>query len=320
MSACSWLVLFATAAFASPSGAIRDVRVPPALLAKTSPPELSGIAWCAPLARYLVVSDDTGKRESGSWHVPWLFAMSQDGGLDSEPVPVGGIEKLNDAEAICPGPDGTFFVCTSHSESKKGKSGAARRMLLHVLLDGRRLRVQEKCNLTDATIVSDAGEMQADRLDPEHGLDIEGIAYRDASLFIGLKSPLAGGVAATLYEFHDPLPRMARGLSILKRYAELHLTVRGPSGEVPQGISDIAFLPDGSLIACANAPKGAASDGGGAVWRLRAGPQGFARPELLKRFPGLKPEGVAPSPDGRSLVVVFDRGNKTPQWTSIPLP
>ena len=63
------------------------VTVPEALLARTSMPEPSGIVWSPTLSRYLIISDDTGSKESGTNHAPWLFAMNREGVFDPAPMP-----------------------------------------------------------------------------------------------------------------------------------------------------------------------------------------------------------------------------------------
>ena len=91
------------------------IAVPPALRAMHESIEPSGVVWAAPIDRYLVVSDDTGPEEGR--HAPWLLTMDRQGRFDAEPVRIHGIDELNDAESICAGPRGTFFVTTSHSPS-----------------------------------------------------------------------------------------------------------------------------------------------------------------------------------------------------------
>jgi hypothetical protein len=88
---------------------------------------------------------------------------------------------------------------------------------------------------------------------------------------------------------------------------------------VPQGIADLAFGPDGALYLCANAPKGGSADGGGALWRIAQPRGGRMTAALLRRFPDLKPEGVAVGPAGDTLGVVFDRDGGEPVWTTWPL-
>ena len=85
---------------------------------------------------------------------------------------------------------------------------------------------------------------------------------------------------------------------------------------VCEGVADLAFLGDGSLLVAGNSPKGMPSDGGGSLWKL-AGPA--SSPVLLKRFDGLKPEGIALAPDHSSAIVVFDTDGRQPLWTRWPL-
>lgn len=300
----------------------REVAVPPALLEVTSPPELSGIAWSAALDRYLVVSDDTGVRGRGGRHAPMVLALDASGrGLDPAPIPIAGIDALKDAEAICAGPDGTFFLLTSHSPSNEGKTGRARRQLLHLALRGRGLAALGALDLTApggaSALLAVAG------LDPGGQLDLEAVAYHAGALYVGLKSPLAADGRAVILRLADPMGAARAGRvppGALTRFAAVPLCVEQAGRRVCEGFSDLLFLQDGSLVAAANAPKGGPSDGGGAVWWLPAPPAG-ASPRVLARFPGLKPEGIALAPDGRRLAVVFDRGaEQPPLFTELELP
>jgi hypothetical protein len=102
----------------------------------------------------------------------------------------------------------------------------------------------------------------------------------------------------------------------VQRFAVVPLQVAGPTGPVIEGISDMHFLGDGSLVLLANSPKGMPSDGGGALWWLKPG----AMPELLRRFPGYKPEGITTTAEGTALLIVFDRDRQQPAWLLQPLP
>src|SRR4051812_17161616 len=127
----AFLAWFFAAAAPAPSTPTVIV-VPPALAKGNATIEPSGIVWAPALSRYLVVSDDTGQREDR--HAPFVLALSTDGRFDEEPVPLVGVDELNDAEAICAGPAGTFFLTTSHSPNHRGRTRPARRMLLHLAL------------------------------------------------------------------------------------------------------------------------------------------------------------------------------------------
>jgi hypothetical protein len=165
--------------------------------------------------------------------------------------------------------------------------------------------------------------LQIARLSPDGILDIEAIAYRDGALFIGLKSPLTAEGRAVVMRLADPVKATRDGRveeKALSTWAELPLCLRVKGKRVCQGLSDMLFLDDGSLVVSANAPKGGKKDHGGAIW-LAPPPIGKAPPRLLRTFPGLKPEGVAFSPQRHTLLVVFDRGQeKKPLWTEIPVP
>ena len=86
-----------------------------------------------------------------------------------------------------------------------------------------------------------------------------------------------------------------------------------------QGLTDLAFGPDGALYLCANAPKSGTADDGGTLWRIAQPRGGRMTATILRRFPGLKPEGVAVGPAGKTLGLVFDRDGGEPVWTTWPL-
>lgn len=296
------------------------IGVPDALAKKTSL-ELSGIAWSSALDRYLLVSDDTAGEDTPNKHAPWIFALRSDGVLDSDPVPIEGIDELDDPESICTGPDTpehgtTFFVTTSHSANKKGRTKASRRKLLWLSPRANRtFRVLGQVDLTTARDRDGRGLLALAGLLESGALDIEGIAWHEGLLYVGLKSPLSDDSNATILAMRDPVSVMKAGsippgAMVVWSRARLCL----PNG-VCQGVADMTFTSDGSLFLVANAPKGMPTDGGGALWKLGAS---GAPPELVRRFDGFKPEGITPSPDGRSLVIVFDTDRAEPRWLRMP--
>lgn len=310
-------------AAAAPEIAPSLVSVPEALLQRTSMPELSAIAWSGQLGRYLVVSDDTGDKRQGTAHAPWLFSLSREGALDSEPLVIADVAGLNDAEALCAGPGETFLLATSHSRTRKGKDKAERQRLLVLRVPGpgaRTLLVEASVDLT--ALLADA------QVAPDGQVDIEAMAYREDALYLGLKAPLTAAGAAQIVRvrpFAAALRRGAVAPAEIARVAALPLPVAAIAGgaKVAQGISDMSFLPDGSLALLANSPKHLPPDGGGALWWLGAEAlraPGAGSPRLLRRFPGLKPEGVTLSPEGDALIIVFDRDRQQPLWLRLPLP
>jgi len=284
----------------------------PRELSTSSGLELSGAAWSPALSRYLLVSDDVNG--DGAKHEPLLFALSDTGQLDASPIRIEGISELNDPESITAGPDGTFFVCTSHSLNKKGHLPESRRRLLQLAIGSdRKAKVLGQLDLSVAR--------GADGKPPwgAGSLDIEGIAFRDGGLFIGLKSPLGDDGSAAILSLKNVATVIQSGVlqdGALSVWSRAPLCVPHDGRSVCEGIADLAFLPDGSLLVAGNTPKGLPTDGGGSLWKLT---RPNTAPILLKRFEGKKPEGIALSPDGASAIVVFDADGRQPLWIRWPL-
>jgi hypothetical protein len=295
------------------------ITVPAALAQRSATIEPSGVVWVPALDRYLVVSDDTG--DSSNHHEPWLLAMTRAGAFDAAPVPIAGLEELNDGESLCAGPAGTIFLSTSHSPNKRGHADAARRMLLLLEVAGRGLRVAGRVDLTTARAADGKGSLLAIAGLPEDGrLDIEAITFRDGALLIGLKSPLTARDGAVILRLADPAAAVRAGKlapGAVTRLAEVSLHVEVKGRRIAQGLADMTSLPDGAMALVANAPKGREGDGGGALYRYEPGK---GEPRLVRRFEGLRPEGVTPSADGKELVIVFDQNKDPPLWTRWPLP
>jgi len=294
------------------------IKVPAVLMQQNASIEPSGVAWEATLKRYLIISDDTGTEVLK--HEPWVFAMNSQGALDDVSVPIRGVSEINDPESICNGPNGTLFICTSHSENKKGKTKPPRRQLLHLKLEGRALRVLGQVDLTTAEDGKGGGLLAIAGVDPGGKLDIEAITYRQGVLLVGLKAPLTAEGSAVILQLKNPVETLRAGCiapGALTRYRTLDLRVSRAAGMVSRGVADLTTLPDGSIVLCANSPKNMPSDGGGGIYWLKAGASSAV---LLHDFPGLKPEGVTLAENGKELVVVFDEGFDPPHWTRWPLP
>lgn len=306
--------------FVAAEPAVRPIVVPAELATVTSNPELSGIVWSPTRNHYLVVSDDSGLREEGTNHKPMLLSLGKDGTFAKTAVPIRGVKKLNDPESIAAGPSGTYFLVTSHSPNREGKTSSSRRQLLQLVEDDGALRAFARLDLTKVKGTTSLLELAG--LPSDGRLDIEAVTYHDGALFIGLKSPLTARGEAVVLRIAKPADALRKGelqAERVQRWLALPLCVTVAGNKVCQGISDMTFLPDGSLVLSANAPKGGPKDHGGALWHLAA-PVGKSAPVLLARFPELKPEGVTLSADGQALAVVFDCDDKTPRWTQLPLP
>ncbi len=298
-----------TASAASADGAPFAGAQRPREIVSRSELELSGIAWAPTLGKYLVVSDDV-VMPGADKHPPWIFALSPSGELDPSPIVIEGVPDLNDAESICAGPDGTFFLTTSHSRNLKGHLPPGRRRLLQIALAGKNSRVVGQVDLTEVR-GTDGGLLDGP-------LDLEAITWRADGLYLGFKAPLVDG-RATILRVADPAAQLAAGKikpETVSLWARPRLCLESREGHPCQGVADMTFLPDGALLIVANAPKGMPKDGGGALWKL-PGPD--KSPAFLQWFEGYKPEGIALSPDRTAAVIVFDRDRKQPEWLRWPL-
>lgn len=311
-----------------------SISVPPALSART-PFEPSGLLARPGEGRYLVVSDDTGRGDHEG--EPILFSMSANGTVSADPVPVTGVSALNDVEAITAGDGGEVYLLSSQSYSKKGKRKTSRTALLRARLDGAGLAVTGEIHLAEWL---DAHPEKAAALGLPAGtaaLDVEAMAFQRGALYLGLKAPLDARGEAMIWRVPNPAllfdsaaPAEDRadlgGPAADKRFTGSGIALWATAkvdvqlgGQVTSGgLSDMLFLPDGSL-ALASTPSVADGDAG-AVWHVASPEAGSLSPRLVARFPGLKPEGIAPSLTAGKLMVVFDTGNLTPWYQELPWP
>jgi len=316
----------ATAAAGTPAGGEpRAALIPAALRARTPQLEMSGLAWSAALDRYLVVVDDSIDLTEDERHAPFVLALARTGKVDAEPVPIIGVDEVDDAESLTAGPNDTFYLLTSHAPNRHGKLTKARRQLLALKLEQRKLRVTGALDLLHGH-----GDVphQLEKVGlADAAVDLEAIAYRDGALYVGMKAPLLLDGAAGIFRIEHLDEAFARG-KLPKHSVSLWGTVKlevpglsAAAGGPPmgEGIADLAFAPDGALYLCANAPKGAPRDGGGGLWRIAAPSGGRMVAALVRRFPGLKPEGVTVAPDSKALTLVFDRDRRDPLWMTWPI-
>lgn len=314
----------------------------PAGLKQRSRFEPSGLVWVPELDRYLLVSDDTGQKEQAD-HAPWVFTATAQGEVDEQPLALQGIAKVNDLEGVARSPDGTIYLLSSQSASKRGRRPPSRELLLRARTGpGRQLTVTGQVRLLAAIAAAaerpggqvwleglglgarlpspvgkKPGKKRSDLL-----LEIEGLAHHEGALLLGLKQPLGPKGEAPIWRLAHPDRLLERGvlepadLTVLARVA-LPSAEPGAAAQA-MGISGLCTLPGGDLLLLSTIPEGDSQQG--AVWRLpavelsgarAAGPP--VRPALLRSIPGHKPEGAAVGPDGL-ITLVFDAGEHTPLW------
>jgi len=296
------------AAEPKPGAVQRAIDVPDALARRTRF-EPSGVAWLADTAGLLVVSDDTGRRGGTKSHRPWVFTMSAQGRVGSEPVLIEGLESINDLEAVTPGALGVYYLVTSQSVNSKGKRPADRQALLKVTVDGGRVVLASRLELWPLLAALPADQARALGLDPDQPeatrtLNLEAAAWRDGALVLGVKQPVASN-GAWLWRLAD-----------VEHAFETRALAPGqlaPFGTVDLGVlhgrraafSDLAYDERGRLFALSTIPEAPDAEQEGKLVLLSPAGAGLEA-TILQRFPGQKPEGLAVR-DGRATIV-FDEG------------
>jgi len=283
--------------------------------------EPSGVAWSPTLNEFLLVSDDTGIKDSKSEHAPYIFRMNESGNVNPQPQKLSGIASVNDLEGITAAGNDTFYLISSQNISKKGKRPVNREFLLKIVRKDNDLFVVDKVNLLTLILQSySPGEqiqlgLSTKEADQRPRINIEGIASDGQSLYFGLKQPIAE-TGAIIWKLENP-QTMFDNKKIEPGQLTLFGTInlKGPNGQ-PAGISDMCFDLDGKLWALSTIPDAGQKDQLGALHRIDRFADGQLEAKMTFHFPGMKPEGLCFQSRSR-LLIVFDTDNETPTYCFI---
>lgn len=279
--------------------------------------EPSGLAWHEKSGKYIVISDDTGLADTETDHTPILFTADASGRVDPHPIRVDGTDTFNDLESITAIDRDTFVLVSSQSASRKGNRPLDRRMLYTVRFEDANVFVRNAVPLLDALQSSLASGVRAESglTEPVTGdqlpeLNIEGAAYRDGSLYLGLKEPVpaAGAVIWRVDDLDALMSGSGNNAGSLSVYGHVGL---GGVGDRLRGISDLAFDPEGRLWALSTVPEVEDSIQLGGLHRIDRFADGRLEAVTIFEFPGRKPEGLGFDGDGNYLIV-FDNDTDVP--------
>lgn len=321
----------ATAATAAAAAEARNIQSPPAQASAgltagliggaTEVPgiEASGLLYLPDLKRFLVISDDTPKKKA-------LVHLMDTASRVEKSIPVGGLDKMDDMEAVAQGADGSVFLLSSQSHTKKGKLPEYRKLLVKARRAGGSLELQSKVSLLD--ILDKVSQAHADK-DwaaflragiAAKSTDVEGMAVLGGDLYLGFKAPLLEGKAVILRIagidglMAGKLPG-SEAVSIWKS-----VELKDARTSTRSGIADLIFLDgDAYLISTGTREDGEKRDGAGtgsedsrhagALWVLR---KDAAKAVELRDFAGAKPEGLAHVAAEKSFYIAFDNGSERP--------
>lgn len=293
----------------------------PELLWQKTRFEPSGVAWLADIGKYLIVSDDTGIQDAPNDHAAYLFLMDENGKVDATPAPLIGIDAVNDLEAIAPAGDEIFYLVSSQNISKKNKRPGSRELIIKIKRDGEKFVVQGQVQFLSLLLRSfSLAELKALGLekfeaDGQPVLNIEGAAFQDNALYLGLKEPVSekGAIIWKLENVDEIFKTQKLAPNQLSVYGYVKL---GQHKNKSAGFSDLMFDQNGRLWALSTIVDAGNDDQLGGFHRIDRFADGKLQATRIFSFPGLKPEGICLQGKERFLIV-FDKDNENPVFCYI---
>ena len=296
------------------------MQVQPDLL-KKSRFEPSGITWLADIGKFLIVSDDTGIKDTRTDHAAQLFLMDEAGQVESDPVALQGIKTVNDLEAITPVDENTFYLVSSQNISKKGKRPQNRELILKLKREGNQFIVQKQVHflslLMKSYSMNQLYELGLGKFEKDGRpvLNIEGVTFHDNALYLGLKKPVSTK-GAIIWKLEN-IDHIFNG----QKLASDQLTVYGhvqfdQYQNQSAGISDLMFDQKGMLWALSTISDVDDEDQLGGFHRIKRFADGRMEATQIFSFPGLKPEGICRQGSER-FIIVFDKDQENPAFCYI---
>jgi len=303
-----------------PPPPIRPMVVEQALREK-SRFEPSGVMWIEELKKYVVVSDDTGIEDTKNDHAPWVFLMDEKGRVESTPVVIEGIESVNDLEAITPAENGMFYLVSSQNISKRGKRPANRELIIQVHQNENVFQVVGQVSLLSLLQKSytrdQLAELGLEKIadDGRPLLNIEGAAWHEDVLYLGLKAPVGkkGAIIWRLNDLHTLFQEKKIKPGQLSVYGYIDLGEH--KGRIA-GISDLTFDSRGVLWALSTIAGAEDEDQLGGFHRIDRFADDHLEAVRIMDFPGLKSEGLC-SRDLNHFFIVFDEDNDKPSFCTV---
>ncbi|SLM31694.1 conserved hypothetical protein [Desulfamplus magnetovallimortis] len=296
--------------------------------------EASGLIYLKDLDRYLVISDDVEKKKN------ILYLMDNRAKITNE-LPIEGLDKIDDMEAICQDDYGTIYICCSQDRKKNGKLPDERKLFVQVRRSGSRLIQDGHVLLYDLlkeAAVRNPDEKWAAFIGTEkRNIEIEGMFVEQDDLFLGFKKPLKENQAVILkisnfrmmleknhldkgqvqiwrtLDLQDHDSQSGNGLdSWVGNESASKGKVKGKgASKGAAGISDLFHYQNQLLVLSSHKEKGD-KPGAGIIGALRV--FDFTEGNLIKTyyFNQLNPEGITFDSLRNCFVVTFDQGSDVP--------
>ncbi|NLP03889.1 MAG: DUF3616 domain-containing protein [Fibrobacter sp.] len=260
--------------------------------------EASGAVFLEDIQKYCIISDES----------PMLYLMNSKGEIENE-VQINGLKDASDMEGITIDEKGYIYIVCSQSPSKKGKLPDKRKLLMRIRRDRESFTLDSEVKLLDLltnAAQSDTGALWTKliKIDTARRTpDIEGIACRGDSIFLGFKEPLLDGKSAVLkiQGIDKMFSKKVLNSSAVKLWNQLDLKDKKTGNQFR--ISDMQFIGDDLyVLSCCTNNNNPVE---GRLWVLRSGQQ----LDFVKSFTKMKPEGIAVDTAKKTIVITFDNGS-----------
>jgi hypothetical protein len=277
----------------------------------TTPIEASGIFYVADIKKSICVSDETDYKQ------PVLFVMNDTGYIENK-IDVENMPEINDMEGITQDGNGFFYLLSSQSYNNKGKQPASRKILAQVLKKGSRYICQKRIQLWDVLLAaanqctSQAWSIFIIESAKEKSVDIEGITFFGDTLLLGFKNPKIDNRAVIL-GIADVNALFGNGTLTSNQIGIWRkLPLFDSTSGTFCGISDM-YVHKGHVVGLSTGVSerlGVQKDTG-LMWDYNAA---TGTMNILRHFPGLKPEGISYNGNNNEFCIVFDNGSKNPSF------
>jgi hypothetical protein len=286
---------------------MRNIILDPAL--SSTPLEASGITYLENLRSFLIISDDTERKQ------PDLFLMDSSGRVISRHS-IRKLDEINDMESIFSAGPEVLYTLASQSYNKNGKQPLSRTLFVRIHRKG--VAFEQTGSVPLFTILLDAASGSPSKKwakfilksDRDKTIDIEGIAVFNDTLLLGFKNPRLENRAVILAvaDFNAVFStgKLSSHQISVWRTLPLYDSVTGTFC----GVSDLAVHGDKLYgVATGISSKSGIDEDIGLLWRYSPSTDSL---RILRNFRGLKPEGITVYGDQVEYCIVFDNGTRIP--------
>ncbi len=277
----------------------QKLLLPQAVSSQLESFEPSGALHLRDLNEYLVVSDDTNKKDAAL-----LFFVRADGKVENSISEISGLKKMTDMESIFEDAQGRIYIMSSQGLSKKGKDSKKRNLFVQVKRTGKKLSLLSEAELRplllEALNSSGDAKIKALAKNADQELDIESSYLKGSTLFVGFKGPQPTPGSAVVLKLGTIENIFSKAKPKLELALESTFDFKSQSKENDL-LSDI--FKDGENFWLSTTTEGGLNS------RLWFFDSKAKKLQLKKTFQNARLEAIAASNTKNQLMLFFDQGS-----------